>query len=252
MSVPQDFAGRVAFVSGGASGIGLACGRRLAEGGASVALCDRDTGALAQVTDALRGEGFAVEGVEIDVSDSAAVGAAIAGIVRAHGRLHLALNSAGVAPTGQGVADYDEAAWRRLHEVNLHGVFLCMKHEMAAMRAGGGGSIVNIASVLGVVAAPFASAYVASKHAVIGLSKAAALEGATDGVRVNALCPGFIDTPLLRREAGDRIADIIARHPVGRLGTSEEVAEFAAFLLSDRAGFVTGAAHVIDGGYSAL
>jgi NAD(P)-dependent dehydrogenase (short-subunit alcohol dehydrogenase family) len=251
MSGVREFAGKIAFVTGGASGIGLAAGCRLAAGGAHVVLTDRDAHALAGAAAQLQRDGLSAEAITLDVTDSTAVEAVITRIVRDRGGLHLAVNSAGVAPTGHALMDYDETAWRRLHDVNLHGVFICTKFEMAAMRHAGG-SIVNIASVLGLVASPYASAYCAAKHGVVGLSKAAALEGATLQVRVNALCPGFIDTPLLRREAGDRLEAIIARHPVGRIGTAEEVAEFAAFLLSDRAGFVTGAAHVIDGGYSAM
>ena len=252
MSAPVEFAGRVAFVTGGASGIGLACGRRLAEGGASVVLTDRDAATLESAAADLARTGLRVEAVTLDVCDSEAVSAAVRRTIDTRGGLHLAVNSAGVAPTGQSVADYDEAAWRRLHDVNLHGVFVCLKHQMAAMRTTGGGAIVNIASVLGLVASPLASAYCSSKHAVVGLTKSAALEAAAFGGRVNALCPGFIATPLLRRQAGDDLDAIIARHPVGRLGTAEEVAEFAAFLLCDRADFVTGATHVIDGGYSTL
>ena len=216
MSGDPEFAGKVAFITGGASGIGLACGVRLAEGGAQVLLTDRDPEALAAAIAELDRAGLKAEAATLDGRDGSAVEQAVRQVVEKRGGLHLAVNSAGVAPTGEGVADYDEAAWKTLHDVNLHGVFLCMTHQMAAMRAAAGGAIINIASVLGLVASPFTSAYCSAKHAVVGLSKSAALEGAAYGVRVNALCPGFIDTPLLRREAGDHLDAIIARHPVGR------------------------------------
>ena len=227
--------GRVAFVGGGGSGIGAACVRRLRDAGATVIAADLAGGDQT-----------------LDVTDEAAVRVAFADIERDHGLMTLAVNSVGVAGTGQAVADYDLAVWEHLHRVNLTGTLLCMREQLAQMARGGGGSIVNIASVLGLHGSPGNAAYASSKHALIGLTKSAAVENAPAGIRVNALCPGFIDTPLLRANAGDRIAAIEARHPVGRLGTADEVAAFALFLLSDDAAFVTGAAHLVDGGYSAI
>lgn len=239
--------GHVAFVSGGASGIGLACAKQLSAEGAIVVLADID-GARAEAAAA---ELAGACGIALDVADPDAVARAFAEIAAREGPVRLAVNSAGVAPTGQSTADYDVPAWHHLHDVNLHGVFHCMKHEIAAMRGSGGGAIVNIASVMAMTGWPNTSAYCAAKHALIGLTKAAALDHAADGVRINALCPGFIDTPLLRTAAGERIAEIVGWHPIGRLGRAEEVADFACFLLSDRAAFVTGSAHLVDGGFSA-
>ena len=243
----EGIAGRLAFVGGGASGIGLACARRLAEAGASVIVADIDGDGARHVAAELPN----ARGIALDVADAAAVEAAFAGIAAQEGAVRLAVNSVGIAGTGQATADYDVDGWRRIHDVNLHGTFHCMKHQMAMMRAAGGGAIVNIASVMALNGWPNNAGYCSTKHALIGLTKAAALEHAAEGVRVSALCPGFIDTPLLRSAAGDIIDQIVERHPVRRLGRPEEVADFALFLLSDRAAFVTGSAHLIDGGYSA-
>ncbi len=227
--------GRVAFVGGGGSGIGLACARRLRDAGATVIAADLAGGDLT-----------------LDVTDDAAVSATFAKIDRDHGPVTLAVNSVGIAGTGQAVVDYDLTAWERLHRVNLTGTLLCMREQLRHMTRAGGGAIVNIASIFGLHGSANNAAYASSKHALIGLTKSAAVENAAAGIRVNALCPGFIDTPLLRANAGDRLAAIAARHPVGRLGTADEVAAFASFLLSDDASFVTGAAHLVDGGFSAV
>ena len=239
---------QLAFVGGGGSGIGLACAEALAEAGARVIIADIDGAKAEEAAARLTG----ARAIALDVADGAAVADAFTAIAARDGAVRLAVNSVGIAGTGQETADYDDAGWRRIHQVNLDGTFYCMKHQMTAMReAGQGGSIVNIASVMAINGSPNNAGYCSAKHALIGLTKAAALERAAEGIRVNALCPGFIDTPLLRGAAAEIIDQIVERHPVRRLGLPEEVAAFAMFLLSDQARFVTGAAHLIDGGYSA-
>lgn len=243
----QDLDGAVAFVTGGGSGIGAACAHALAARGARVAVADLG-GAADRVAAEIGGEALALT---VDVTDEAQVIRATEATVRAFGRLDLAVNSAGVSsPAKVRLGDLDAADWRRVTAVNLDGVFHAMKAEVAAMGEAGG-SIVNIASVLGLTAQPLSAAYVAAKHGVIGLTKVGALEYAADGIRVNAVCPAFIETPLLATRPPEVVARLADRHPVGRLGTVEEVAAVVDFLLSASASFVTGACYTVDGAYTA-
>jgi NAD(P)-dependent dehydrogenase (short-subunit alcohol dehydrogenase family) len=230
--------GKVALVTGGGSGIGAATAVLLRERGATVVVADLAGGDVA-----------------LDVTDEAAVDACIAGIVAEHGRLDLAANVAGTSGTYATVADSSTADWRRTLDIILEGTYFCLRAELRAMLAAGtGGSIVNVASGAARMGVPGLSAYSASKHAVIGLTKSAALETARSGIRVNAVCPGSTRTPMLQAFAGttDAIEKMGARSPMGRLGEPEEIAEAIVWLLSDAASFVTGAAIEPDGGVAAV
>lgn len=230
------FAGRVALVTGGGSGIGAATAALLRARGATVVAAD------------LRGGD-----VEVDVTDEAAVDGAVAAIVAEHGRLDLAANVAGTSGRYAEIVDTDLAAWRRVQAVNLDGMFLCVRAELRVM--GEGGSIVNVASGAARMGVVGLAAYSASKHAVLGLTRTAALEAAPRGIRVNAVCPGSVRTPMLARFVGgdEHALEAMGRRaPMRRLGTPEEIAEAIAWLLSDAAGFVTGSTVDADGGVSAV
>ena len=243
--------GKVALVTGGASGIGRATALRMAEEGAKLLVADRDGEGAERTAAAIIQAGGQARGVAADVTDEAQVAAMVQAALDAFGRLDCAFNNAGVAPAeAQPLAEITAEEWARVIGVNLTGVFLCMKHEVAAMAATGGGSIVNTASIAGRIALPRAGAYVAAKHGVIGLTRVGALDHARDGVRVNAVCPGYVETPLASRGIERRREAILARVPLGRIGTVEEIAEAVVWLCSDRAGFVTGEALGVDGGHT--
>ncbi|MET7646779.1 SDR family NAD(P)-dependent oxidoreductase [Streptomyces sp. NPDC005426] len=247
----QEFAGRTALVTGGASGIGLALAHRLAAGGASVVVADYDEESARKAVAALESAGAKAAAVAMDVTDPASVEAGVRFAVDTFGALHLAVNNAGIGGPSNPTGDYAVEDWNRVVATNLSGVFYSMRYELPAIVAAGGGAIVNMSSILGTNGFAGSPAYVAAKHGVVGLTKTAALEYAAQNVRVNAVGPGFIDTPLLRNTEGPARDHLISLHPAGRLGTSEEVAELTAFLLSDRASFIHGSYHLVDGGYSA-
>ncbi|MAM74639.1 SDR family NAD(P)-dependent oxidoreductase [uncultured Tistrella sp.] len=247
-----SFHDRIALVTGAGSGIGAAIARRLGAGGARVALADLKADAAEALAAELRDAGVEVAAFAVDVADPDAVAGLVADVVTRFGGLHLAVNNAGIGGAEGPVGDYSIAGWRRVIDVNLNGVFYAMHAEIPAMLAAGGGAIVNMASILGLNGFAGSAAYVAAKHGVIGLTKTAAVEYSAQGVRVNAVCPGFIDTPLIAHVEPEARRHLVRQHPIGRLGTPEEVAALTCFLLSDEAGFVTGSAHLVDGGWSAV
>jgi NAD(P)-dependent dehydrogenase (short-subunit alcohol dehydrogenase family) len=228
----------------------------MAQQGARLAIADLDRTSAAAAADRIVADGGQAISLGGDVTKSADVAAMIEATVASFGRLDAAFNNAGVAPHQVGSVlqrthEWTDAAFDRLIEVNLKSVWLCMKHEIPAMLAGGGGAIVNTASIAGLIGLHSATAYVAAKHGVIGLTRTAALEYAADGIRVNAICPGFIETRMTKFAVALRGDQIKARIPMGRLGTPEEIAALVVWLCSDRAGFVTGSAYPVDGGMSA-
>ncbi|MEU3082963.1 SDR family NAD(P)-dependent oxidoreductase [Streptomyces albidoflavus] len=248
---PDEFAGRTALVTGAASGIGLATARRLGQGGARVVIADYNAEGAASAAAALRDESVEASAVTVDVTDPASVEAAVRFAQDTYGALHLAVNNAGIGGESAPTGDYDIDVWNRVVRTNLDGVFYSMRYETPALLAAGGGAIVNTASILGSVGFAGSPAYVAAKHGVVGLTKTAATEYAAQGVRINAVGPGFIDTPLLQGMDKQAYDGLVQLHPAGRLGRSEEVAEVIAFLLSDRASFVHGSYHLVDGAYTA-
>lgn len=247
----SDFAGKTAIVTGAASGIGAAIARELAQRGAAVMAADVDEKALASVVETISARGGKAIARRVDVANPQEVQDMVAATVDRYGSLDVAVNNAGIGGPSAKTADYPLDGWSKVIAVNLDSVFYCLKYEIAAMMAHDhGGSIVNMASILGTVGFANAPAYVASKHAVVGLTKTAAMEYAPDKIRINAVGPGFIDTPLVTKNLdAEALPAIAALHPLGRLGTVEEVSALTCFLLSDAASFVTGSYHLVDGGY---
>jgi NAD(P)-dependent dehydrogenase (short-subunit alcohol dehydrogenase family) len=248
--------GKSVLITGGGGGIGRATALASAREGARVAVADiaadgaRETVAL---VNAAGGQAISLAG---EVARDAEVRAMVKGVVDAYGRLDCAFNNAGIAgwqveAAGKKTADWSEEAFDRMIAVNLKGVWLCMKHQLVQMQAQGGGAIVNTGSIAGLAGLPTSSAYVAAKHGVVGLTKTAAIEYAEAGIRVNAVCPGYIKTRMTEETMQRRGAAILAQTPLKRMGSPEEIAEMVVWLCSDRASYVTGAAYNVDGGWMA-
>jgi NAD(P)-dependent dehydrogenase (short-subunit alcohol dehydrogenase family) len=245
--------GKVALVTGAGSGIGQAAARMYAREGARVMVSDVAETAAQATAAHIQAVGGQARVVLADVADPAQHERLVRETVAGFGRLDIAFNNAGIGGESAPVADYSLEGWQQVININLSGVFYGMKYQLPAMLATGGGAIVNMASVLGQVGFPNAPAYVAAKHGVIGLTRSAALDYAGRGLRVNAVGPGFISTPLISGLEADPEANqmLIGLHPLGRLGTADEVAEAVVWLSSDAAAFITGAYLPIDGGYLA-
>jgi 2,5-dichloro-2,5-cyclohexadiene-1,4-diol dehydrogenase 1 len=247
-------AGRVITITGAAGGIGKATAILCAARGASVVLADLDAGAGEQLAANIRENGGKAAFIRTDVTQESDVEVMADFAVTSFGSLNGAFNNAGIGDSNAPLAELTTPSWQKHLDVNMTGLFFCMKYQIPRMLAHGGGAIVNTASASGITGNPAAAHYVASKHGAVGVSKAAALDYATQGIRVNALLPGSVETPMViaafARDPAIR-AMIEKGHPIGRLAQPEEIAEAAAWLLSDAASFVTGAAIVVDGGYTA-
>lgn len=246
----SEFSGRLAFVTGAGSGIGAATARLLAAAGASVALADIDLEAARRVAQELRDQGARANAVRIDVADSASVQDAVESACAEQGGLDLAVNAAGVTGPLVACRDYELAEWQRILGINLTGLFLCMRAQIRQMEKRGGGAIVNLSSIMGQLALPGTVAYAASKHGVEGATKAAALDCAMSGIRINAVAPGYADTAMIAGRKASATDRIVSMHPIGRIAQPREIAELIVFLLSPRASFITGSVHHADGGYS--
>ena len=254
--MPGTLEDKIALVTGAGSGIGRASSLVLAREGAKVVVSDINAEGAEATLSAIKEMGGEGVFVHADVSKPEDVQALVASVIHTYGRLDCAYNNAGIEGYMEGrLHEYPEDIWDRLIDINLKGVWLCLKYEIPRMLEQGGGAIVNTASAAGLVGSRRLAAYVASKHGVVGLTKAAALEYARDGIRVNAVCPGIIDTPMMDRliagRQDDYEATIPTRQPIGRLGTPEEIAESVAWLCSDAASLITGIALSVDGGFTA-
>lgn len=249
------FEGKVSLVTGGGSGIGRATALAFAREGAKVIVADVSEQGGKETVQMIEQAGGDAIFIRTDVSDRIEVMEMVNKAIEVYSRIDCAVNNAGVEGMLVNISDYPEEMWNRVIGVNLTGVWLCMKYEIPQMLKQGGGVIINMASVFGMVGLANASAYIASKHGVVGLTKAAAIEYSAKGIRVNAVCPGFIETPMLMErslKAGENpevYQQIASLHPIGRLGKPEEIAETVLWLCSDGASFVTGHSMVADGGY---
>ncbi len=246
----NQFNGKSALVTGGGSGIGKAVAFALARHGANVVVNDLKQDVAQSVVDEITDAGGKAVAVAGDVGKAGDVKVAVDTAVAEFGGLNLAFNNAGIGGPQGPIHDIDIDEYLTLMDVNLHSVFYGMKYEIPPMLEVGGGAIVNMSSILGLVGEPVAIPYTAAKHGVTGMTKAAAISYAGQGIRINSIHPGYIDTPLLEGAPQEMRDGLVALHPIGRLGTAEEVAEVVLFLLSDAASFVTGSQYLVDGGYT--
>jgi NAD(P)-dependent dehydrogenase (short-subunit alcohol dehydrogenase family) len=254
MNPTYDFSDQVALITGAAGGMGLDTARAFAAAGAAVVLADVNTDAVCTATDELTAAGHEALGVACDAADEEQVAALADRTVAEFGRLDMAFNNAGIMLPVADAADEPAEAFDRVTAVNLRGVWACMKHELRVMREQGSGAIVNCSSLGGLVGNPGRAAYHATKHGVLGLTKSAALEYAPRGIRINAVCPGTIETPMVADMVATgqlSIDDAIAGQPIGRLGRGDEIAAAVLWLCSAGASLVVGVALPIDGGYTA-
>jgi NAD(P)-dependent dehydrogenase (short-subunit alcohol dehydrogenase family) len=248
--VTYDFSGKVAFITGGASGIGEACVKQFSANGAAVVIADMNDKAGSALAAAVNAQGGKALFIRLNITDHEAVQAAVDQTEKQFGRLDFAVNCAGISTEIKELADYSLEEWHKNIDINLNGVFYSMRSQIPAMMRSGGGSIVNLSSIMGLVSTPTAPPYVAAKHAVAGLTKNAAQSYSSRGVRVNAICPGYIKTPMLMNSATEEMMKAgAAMHPIGRMGEADEIAAVALFLCSDAASFVTGGIYPVDGGY---
>ena len=247
-----DFSGKVAIVTGGASGIGAAVVEKFAGNGAKVVVADFDEVGGRAMVDKLTADGKTASFFKVDVAEPDQVEAMVRHAVDTYGGLHIAVNNAGIGGASAPTGEYGIDDWKKVIDINLNGVFYGLRYEIPAMLESGGGAIVNVASILGSVGFANAPAYVAAKHGVVGLTKNAAIEYATQNIRVVSVGPGFIKTPLLDKNLDEETLKFIAgMHPVQRMGTPDEVANLITYLVSDEASFLTGGYYLVDGGYTA-
>jgi NAD(P)-dependent dehydrogenase (short-subunit alcohol dehydrogenase family) len=249
----KAFEGKVVIVTGASSGIGRASAELYAREEARVVVSDVDEHGGTETVHLIREAGGEAAFIRADVSNPEDCQSLVRQTVEKYGRLDYACNNAGIGGEQNLTADYSVEGWQKVIGINLSGVFYCMKYEIPEMLRSGGGAIVNMASILGQVGFASAPAYVAAKHGVVGLTKNAAIEYAPQGIRVNAVGPAFIRTPMIKvlEENAEMLNTLVALHPIGRLGTPAEVAELVVWLSSDQASFITGAYYPVDGGYLA-
>ncbi|KMQ62172.1 short-chain dehydrogenase [Chryseobacterium sp. BLS98] len=243
---------KVALVTGAGSGIGLAVAQLYAKEGAKVIVSDINEEHGKKAVEKIKSEGGEASFIKADTASAEEVENLVRKTAEIYGKLDIACNNAGIGGEAALTGDYSLDSWRKVLSINLDGVFYGCKYEILEMEKNGGGVIVNMASIHGSVAAPLSSAYTTAKHAVVGLTKNIGAEYGQKGIRCNAVGPGYIDTPLLQEMDEEKKELLVGKHPIGRLGTAQEVAELVLFLSSDKSSFITGGYYLIDGGYTAV